>query len=63
MRNPRVQQVIITEQELRGNGTEADPFRRVLQVFTLDGELIAEDDPYPFTKSNRDSRTAHERVG
>lgn len=45
MKSPRVQQVIISEQELRGQGTQENPMRRVLQVFTLNGELIAENDP------------------
>lgn len=38
-----VQQVIISTQVLRGDG-EGDPYRRIQQVFTLDGELIAEYD-------------------
>ena len=45
MRNPRVEEVIITENELRGNGTKESPYRRVLQVWTKDGILIAEKDP------------------
>ena len=46
MKTPRVEEVIITENELRGDGTENNPYRRVLQVWTKDGELIAENDPY-----------------
>lgn len=41
---PKVIQVILAD-ELRGQGVESDPFRRVVQVFTLEGELIAEEDP------------------
>lgn len=29
----------------RGKGTEADYFRRVTSYFTMDGELIGEQDP------------------
>lgn len=43
---PKVEQVIISHEALRGKGVEGDPFRRITQVFTLDGELIAERDPY-----------------
>ncbi len=49
---PRVEQVIITEQELRGKGTEASPMRRIVQVWTLDGQLIAEMDPYKSEATN-----------
>jgi hypothetical protein len=45
MRSPRVEEVIITENELRGKGTEESPYRRVIQVWTKDGTLIAEKDP------------------
>lgn len=41
---PKVEKVIISH-ELRGKGTEMDPCRSVLQVYTLDGELLAESDP------------------
>jgi hypothetical protein len=44
MRNPRVEEVIITENELRGNGTPESPYRRILQVWTKQGDLIAEHD-------------------
>lgn len=39
----KVIQVIVTD-DLRGRGIESDPFRRVTQYFTLDGELLAEVD-------------------
>lgn len=38
-------ELIISEVELRGSGVEMDPYRRVTQVFTKDGELLAERDP------------------
>jgi hypothetical protein len=44
MSNPRVVQVILAF-PTRGKGTDEDPFRTVTQVFTLDGQLIAEKDP------------------
>lgn len=42
----RVEEVIIAELTLRGDGTEENPYRRITQVFTKDGELIAEHDPF-----------------
>ena len=41
--NPRVRQVI-EMWALRGEGTEQDPMRRVLQLFDLDGNFLAERD-------------------
>jgi len=38
-------ELILTEDTLRGVGIERDPYRRVTQVFTKDGELLAERDP------------------
>lgn len=38
---PHTETVIITY-ELRGKGVEGDPYRRILTVWTLDGERIAE---------------------
>jgi hypothetical protein len=40
----RVIQVIETE-EKRGKGVEDDPIRGVTQYWSLDGELLAENDP------------------
>lgn len=40
----KVIQVIETE-ERRGKGVEDDPIRRVVQYWSLDGDLLAEDDP------------------
>jgi hypothetical protein len=42
--NPHVEQAIVTT-VIRGKGTDDDVLRRVVQVFTLSGELIAEHDP------------------
>lgn len=44
--NARLIQVIETEIELRGKGTEADPLRRVTQYWSTDGQLLAERDPF-----------------
>ena len=41
----RVIQVIETNLKLVGAGTKGNPFRRVKQYWTLDGELLAELDP------------------
>lgn len=43
--NARVIQVIVTTLTLRGDG-DHDPYRRVTQYWSLDGKLLAEDDPY-----------------
>jgi hypothetical protein len=40
----RVIQVIETA-EKRGKGVEGDPIRGVIQYWSLDGELLAENDP------------------
>jgi len=41
--------LIVCEKELRGDGTKERPYRRILQIYTLDGKKIAEVDP----KENR----------
>lgn len=38
-------EVIISTEQSRGQGTYISPMRRVIQVFTKDGGLIAENDP------------------
>lgn len=38
-------QVIRTDLEMRGKGTEDSPMRRITQYWTLDGRLLWEDDP------------------
>jgi len=37
--------LIVTNNELRGSGTTDDAYRRVTEVWTLDGEKVAEQDP------------------
>ena len=44
----RLIQVIETS-ELRGKGIEGDPMRRVQQFFSIDGELLAENDSHAVT--------------
>lgn len=39
-----VVEVIITNKKRRGNGKD-DPYRAITEVFTKDGQLIAEYDP------------------
>jgi len=46
MKEVYCQEVIISTQLRRGKGVEGDPVRQVTQVFTKDGTLIAEHDPY-----------------
>jgi len=41
----RVVEVIETNLEKRGAGTEEDPVRRVTQYYTLNGKLLFEHDP------------------
>jgi hypothetical protein len=41
---PRIIKVIDTELELRGDG-KTDPFRRIHQIYDLEGNLIMEKDP------------------
>ncbi len=43
----RQETVIITRLECRGKGTsQSDPVRRITQIWSLKGELIAESDPF-----------------
>jgi hypothetical protein len=39
--------VIVTDMECRGKGVEGDPFRRITQYWTEEGELLVEKDPCP----------------
>lgn len=41
----RLIQVIQTDLLVRGKGTEDDPMRRITQYYSIDGELLAENDP------------------
>ena len=41
-------EVIICTKKRRGTGGTSDPIRVITEVFTLDGELIAEYDPNTF---------------
>lgn len=44
--NAKVVRVIVTELELRGDGkSDRSPMRRVMQFWSLDGNLLAEVDP------------------
>ncbi len=38
--------VIITRLECRGKGVEGDPVRRITQIWSLQGDLMAEIDPF-----------------
>lgn len=42
----KIVKYIIAEEETRGNGTPENPYRRITQLFSLDGKLIAFCDDY-----------------
>ena len=41
----KVIEVIVCTKKRRGEGVKGDPIRIITEVFTRDGQLIAEDDP------------------
>ena len=41
-----VMQVIRTTTTVRGSGVEGNPYRRVTQYWSMDGDLLAEVDPH-----------------
>ena len=43
--NAKLQQVIITDLDMVGNGKD-DPYRRLLQCWSLDGRLLFQKDPW-----------------
>lgn len=43
----RVIQVVETDLLLRGTGKQDNPYRRIVQYYSLDGKLLAEVDPRP----------------
>lgn len=45
----QAQEVIICTKARRGKGVTLDPIRVITEVFTKDGQLIAEHDPSPNT--------------
>ena len=45
--------VIRTELELRGDGTEKEPYRRIEQFWSLAGDLLWENDPYKKSKQKK----------
>lgn len=49
MKEIECKEVIISSLLVRGKGTELSPYRRVTQVFSKEGEQIAENDPSPET--------------
>ena len=42
----KVEQVIITTLSLRGDGTEANGYRKITEIWRFDGTKIAEVDPF-----------------
>lgn len=49
-------QVIETD-DLRGNGTEGKPYRRVKQFFSTEGELLAEVDEWEMSELRKAKET------
>lgn len=47
-------EVIITSKSRRGKGVEHDPVRSITEVYTKEGQKIAEYDPMPDTFTRRD---------
>lgn len=41
----KCEELIITDNTLRGTGNEFDPYRRVVEVYSKDGRLLATHDP------------------
>lgn len=41
----KIIELIYSEEERRGTGTEDNPHRIIRQLFTKDGRLVAQDDP------------------
>jgi hypothetical protein len=50
----KCEEVIISNLVQRGKGQMCDPIRIVLQVYTKQGELIAENDPNEYSFSPKD---------
>lgn len=51
----KCEEVIITDKERRGTGETGSPIRKITQVYSKDGELIAEHDPYKERQSRYES--------
>lgn len=45
--NAKLIKVLVTTLTLKGNGKKDDPYRRITQYWSLEGELLAEVDPLP----------------
>lgn len=50
----QLDEVVITNLTTRGKGTKRSPIRKILQVYTKEGGLIAENDPSPETYGEMD---------
>ena len=49
----KVINVICTKLLLRGEGTSADPYRKIEQYWSMSGELLWENDPYKKLKRRK----------
>ena len=52
----RVVQVIESNLEKKGNGSDANPYRRITQYYSLSGVLLFEIDPWQEANTNADSK-------
>ena len=50
-----IEELIVTNLTLRGKGEEGSPLRRIRQVWTREGELVAEYDPYPWKNKKEEA--------
>ena len=55
--------VIVTDMQCRGKGVESDPSRRITQYWSMQGELLAEDDPCEATEIRREKTCMWSCVG
>lgn len=60
--NPHIEELIVSRSECRGKGTDADPCRRVLQVFRKDGKLLCENDPVMERRVEEEKAAAEEKI-
>lgn len=54
-----VGEVVVTKLLRRGDGTENNPIRIITEVWTRDGQKIAEDDPCPRGQKETDHESLH----
>lgn len=58
----RIIELIYTEQ-MRGSGVEGNPFRKVPQLWSTDGNLVCEDDPSATSEDRRPADLSPHTLG